>query len=75
LDNANTHTIVEVNLPDGWYRFDPSMKACVPGRGQLADDQIWNKNWQGGWKLWKRGRDLRELGLNGIEDESKIMEE
>ena len=74
LDLENTHTIVEVKLADDWYRFDPSMKDGVPSRGQLADDQIWNKNWLGGWKIWKRGRDLWELGLKSIDDESILSE-
>lgn len=74
LDNSNTHTIVEVKLNDGWYRFDPSMKDGVPSHGQLADDQIWNAKWLGGWKIWKRGKDLKELGLSSIDDESKIRE-
>jgi transglutaminase-like putative cysteine protease len=74
LDNSSTHTIVEVKLSDGWYRFDPSMKDGVPSPGQLADDQIWNKKWLGGWKIWKRGKDLKDLGLNSIDDEAKIRE-
>lgn len=74
LDNAHTHTIVEVKLADDWYRFDPSMKDGVPSRGQLADDQVWNKKWLGGWRIWKRGRDLWELGLCSIDDEERLQD-
>jgi hypothetical protein len=73
LDKKNTHSIVEVKLDDKWYRLDITVKDSVPFEGQLPPDQIWNKNWLGGWKLWKRGRDLWDLGLNDIN--SDINEE
>lgn len=69
LKNDNLHSIVEVKLNGTWYRFDPSMPDSVPREGQLLDEKIRKK----GWKVWKRGHDLWELGLEGIEDEEKFM--
>lgn len=74
LDNTSSHSIVEINLNGNWFRIDPSSPDSIPVEGQLLDDQIWNKNWLGGWKVWKRGKDLWDLGLNGIEDEIKTEE-
>lgn len=72
LDKKNTHSIVEVKLKDGWYRLDITMTDSVPFKGQLAPDQIWNKGWQGGWKVWKRGRDVWDLDLSSINDGKKV---
>lgn len=72
LDKKSTHSIVEVKLKDNWYRLDITMTDSVPFEGQLAPDQVWNKGWQGGWKVWKRGRDVWDLGLTDIKTEDKI---
>jgi Transglutaminase-like superfamily len=74
LDNKDSHSIVEVKLKNKWYRLDPSSPDSIPFEGQLKADQIWNKNWKGGWKVWKRGKDLWDLGLYGIESENQITE-
>mgnify|MGYP006284519423 CR=1 FL=1 len=66
LDKKNTHSIVEVKVKDKWYRLDVTMNDSVPFEGQLLPDQIWNKNWLGGWKLWKRGKDLWDIELKNI---------
>jgi hypothetical protein len=73
LENARTHSIAEVKLADDWYRIDTSYPEAKPFKGRLADNMIWNKNWQGGWKLWKRGKDLWSLGLDDIELEKNII--
>lgn len=75
LNKNSTHSIVEVKLGDTWWRLDPSMEDdSAPFEGQLSDDKVWNKDWEGGWKVWKRGRDLWDLGLHSIEDEDKVYE-
>ncbi|MBI2482670.1 transglutaminase domain-containing protein [Candidatus Uhrbacteria bacterium] len=73
LDHAKTHTIVEVRLGDVWYRLDPSMPDGVPFVGQLTADQVWNTKWLGGWKVWRRGHDLWEMGF-GSNNESLMNE-
>ncbi|MEK7648948.1 MAG: hypothetical protein AAB400_03455 [Patescibacteria group bacterium] len=75
LDGKSTHTIVEIQLEDGWYRLDTSNNGSVPFKGYLADEQVWNKNWEGGWKVWKRGPDLWSMGLDSIDSEDKVREE
>jgi hypothetical protein len=49
------------------------MTDSVPFEGQLAPDQVWNKGWQGGWKVWERGRDLWDLDLSSINDGKKVV--
>ena len=68
----NSHSIVEVKLADDWYRLDPSMPGFPPKKGQLTTEMI-QKNHKD-WKIWKKGKDLWELGLKGIEDEEKVCE-
>ena len=75
LDGKSTHTIAEIQLEDGWYRLDTSNSGSIPFKGYLADDQVWNKNWEGGWKVWKRGPDLWSMGLHSIDNEDKVREE
>jgi hypothetical protein len=72
VDGKSSHTITEIKLKDGWHRFDVSNKGCIPVKGQLKEDQVWNEKWQGGWKVWKRGSDLWELGLDGIDKEEIV---
>lgn len=73
LDRTSTHSIAEVKLSNVWYRIDTSYPEAQPCQGQLADDQVWNKNWLGGWKVWKRGKDLWSLGVTCIGDENEIL--
>ncbi len=68
VEDNNTHSIVEVNLNNIWYRIDPSNKDSVPFEGELTDESIWNKK----FKVWKKGKDVWDLGLNNIESEAKI---
>lgn len=75
LDHKSTHTIVEVKLSDGWYRLDTSNDKCIPTKGYLEADQIWNKNWEGGWKVWKRGPDLQSMGLYSIDSEIDVYKD
>ncbi len=66
--DKKTHSIVEVLLRDTWYRIDPSSRDSQPFEGELTDKSIWNKK----FKVWKKGRDLWDLGLYDIKSESKI---
>ena len=68
VEDNNTHSIVEVNLNNIWYRIDPSSKNSIPFEGELTDKSIWNKK----FKVWKKGKDVWDLGLNNIESEAKI---
>lgn len=75
LRDASTHSIAEIKIDGEWYRTDPSMVDPKIVKGLLSPDQIWNKNWQGGWKIWKRGPDLWSIGLDGIESEKTISKD
>jgi hypothetical protein len=69
LSNDNTHSIIAVELDNQWYRLDITMTDSAPLKGQLPDNQKLKKN---GWKVWKVGRDLWDLDLDGIEKEKII---
>jgi len=71
FEGQKTHTIVEIELDKGWYRLDPSAIDSQPFAGQLAADAIWNNK----YKVWKKGRDLWDLGLAGIEAEAEMFNE
>jgi len=75
VDGKKTHSIAEFKFDNEWYRIDPSFTEPKPYKGYLGDDQLWNKNWDGGWRVWKRGDDLWSMGLDGIENESDIANE
>ncbi len=68
-DSNSTHSIVEVNLKGIWYRMDPSSKDSLPAKGALTNKSIWNKK----YKVWKKGRDAWDLGLDDIRTEHKIV--
>lgn len=68
-NNDNTHSIIAIELDNQWYRLDITMTDSVPLKGRLPDSQKLKKN---GWKVWKVGRDLWDLGLDGIDKESII---
>lgn len=70
IDGTKTHSIVEVDLLGQWYRIDPSSRDAVPFLGQLNSESVWNKQ----YKVWKKGRDVWDLGLESAEDEQKIEE-
>lgn len=72
LSKISTHSIAEIKINGDWYRIDPSMADPKVVKGLLTPDQTWNKDWQGGWKIWKRGSDLWDLGLDGVEREKTI---
>ncbi|MDA3840624.1 MAG: transglutaminase domain-containing protein [Patescibacteria group bacterium] len=72
VDGKNSHSIVEIKINNEWYRIDPTFTKPIPFKGYLTKHQIWNKNWEGGWKVWKRGPDLWSMGIHDINDESKI---
>jgi hypothetical protein len=63
IDKKKTHSIAEVKLSDSGYRLDIASKDSVPFKGRLTDDSVWNKE----YKAWKKGRDVWDLGLRGIE--------
>ena len=69
LSNDNTHSIIAIELGGEWYRLDISMTDSVPLKGQLPDNQKLKKI---GWKVWKVGHDLWDLGLDGMEKENII---
>lgn len=62
------HSIAEVNLNSVWYTFDLSTKDSVPKEGELTDLSRYYKI----YKVWKKGRDLWDLGLYDISSEDKI---
>ncbi len=68
VEDDDTHSIVEINLNNIWYRMDPSSKDLVLFKGELTDESIWNKK----FKVWKKGKDVWDLGLNNIESENNI---
>jgi hypothetical protein len=68
LDGKITHSIAEVKLDGNWYAIDPSAKISVPVEGALTEESIWNKK----YKVWKKGRDVWDLGLDKKQDEDKV---
>ncbi|MBD3359749.1 MAG: hypothetical protein GF365_03540 [Candidatus Buchananbacteria bacterium] len=68
LDNKQTHSIAEFKFNGYWYRIDPSVQDSIPFKGALTKKSIWNKR----FKVYKKGRDVWELGLSNIEDEKNI---
>ena len=74
IADKNSHSIVEVKLDDGWYRLDPSMLGFLPKKGQMTNEILRNNAKSKDWMIWKKGKDLCEIGLNGIEDEKKVYE-
>ena len=74
LPKNNTHSVAEVKIDDKWWRLDPSWEGDRAFfEGEFLDDKVYDKDWDGGWKVWKKGRDLWDLGLKGIEDEEKVF--
>ena len=69
VDGNDTHSIVEINLNGNWYRMDTSYLDSITHEGKLGDKKIWNKK----YKLWKRGRDVWDLGLDDIKHEDMIV--
>ncbi len=67
-DNSQTHTIVEVELNSTWYRLDPSTKSSIPFAKQMTSTDTF----RGKYKLWKKGRDNWDLGLDSFESMDKI---
>ena len=68
-DGSGTHSIVEVNLNNTWYRFDPSFKNSLPYAKRMTNKDTF----RGKYKLWKRGRDNWDLGLDNFESMNKIF--
>ena len=68
INNDDSHSIVEVKLRGCWYRLDPSSRDSIPFKGALTKKSIWNKK----FKVWKKGRDIWDLGIYGIEDGEKL---
>lgn len=64
-----THSIVEVKLNDVWYKLDPSFKNSIPHPKQMTEDDTF----RGEYKLWKKGKDNWDLGLDSFESMSKIF--
>ncbi|MBT4722594.1 transglutaminase domain-containing protein [Candidatus Falkowbacteria bacterium] len=62
------HSIAEVKLNSVWYTFDLSTKDSIPKEGELTDQSRYYKI----YKVWKKGRDLWDLGLYDISSEDKI---
>lgn len=69
-DKTKTHSIAEVNLNGAWFRLNMS-PSDIPYEGELTDESVWNKE----YKVWKKGRDVWDLGFYGIESEKKLNEE
>ncbi|MBL7057998.1 transglutaminase domain-containing protein [Patescibacteria group bacterium] len=68
IDGKFTHSIAEVNLNGVWHRFDVSSKDSIPVEGELTNESIWNKK----YKVYKKGKDVWDLGLDSAEFEVKI---
>lgn len=75
LPKDNSHSITEIKINGEWYRIDPDFSDPKPIKGYWEADQVLNKNWAGGWKVWKRGDDLWSMGLDGIDKEELICRE
>ena len=61
------HSIAEILVGQEWYIFDVASRDSKPQKGKYINDlQI------GGWKLWKKGRDSWDLGLENFGDIIKI---
>ena len=61
------HSLAEIKLDDGWYIFDVSTKTNIPLKGKITRENPY-KN----WRLWKKGRDAWDLGLNSFETINQI---
>lgn len=68
VDGTDSHSIVEIKLNKKWFRIDPSSNDSVSFEGRLNNESIWNKK----YKIWRKGRDVWDLGLCDISAESKI---
>ena len=66
-----THSIVEVKLNDIWYKLDPSFKNSKPHPKQMTKDDTF----RGEYKLWKKGKDNWNLGLDSFESMSRIFKD
>lgn len=51
----------------GWYRVDTSDKDAKIFEGELTPESDWN-----GFKVWKKGRDVWDLGLEDINSETEM---
>jgi hypothetical protein len=59
------HSLAEIKLPDGWYRYDVSLGRAVPEKGEiLAGEPIFFNGEQMPYLLWKKGKDSWSLGLD-----------
>lgn len=61
------HSVAEIKLSDGWYIFDVSNKNSEPIKGETTPESPYKD-----WKLWKKGRDAWDLGLETSSDIDKI---
>jgi transglutaminase-like putative cysteine protease len=69
INGDQTHSIAEFKLNDKWYRVDPSDKEARIFEGELTAELNWN-----GFKVWKKGRDVWDLGLEDVDSELEIYE-
>ena len=69
INGDQTHSIVEFKLNDKWYRVDTSDKDAKVFEGELTAESNWN-----GFKVWKKGRDVWDLGLEDVDSELEIYE-
>lgn len=74
VGNNGTHTVSEVKVNSSWYTYDVMKKRAVPSQGEVIEGAEYGGPPWGPYLLWKKGRDLWDMGLVGFDSEQLIYE-
>ena len=72
VNRQDTHTISEVKVNSLWFTYDVMRDKTVPEPGEVTDGVEYGRSPWGPYLLWKKGRDLWDLGLVGLDSEQVI---
>lgn len=74
VNRKGTHTISEVKVNSLWYRYDVMRDGAFPEQGEIVEGvECGGPPW-GPYLLWRKGKDLWDLGLYDPDSEKKIYE-
>ena len=65
-EGTYTHSVAEIKLPDGWYMVD------VNGNWGERKGEVTNGERIHGYRLWKKGRDAWDIGLEDFSSQTKL---